>query len=237
MGKRLHQQRRGRGTNKYKKKPGTFDIAPSFKGIDGKTYGEVIDIIHHTGHTAPLMKVRLQDSKEIYLIAPEGIKTGDRIVINGDQEDASLGSVLELSKIPAGSFIYNIERIRGDGGTLVRSAGSTASIVSQTENTVTLALPSKKLITVSSRCRAQIGLVAGGGRYDMPFMKAGRKYYRMRALNRLWPKVRAVKMNAADHPFGGKTGDKRKPHMSKRNAPPGRKAGMIAPRRTGRRKK
>ena len=98
-------------------------------------------------------------------------------------------------------------------------------------------MPSKKEKKFSPNCRASIGSIAGSGRLDKPFLKAGTRFKKMRARNRLYPKVCGISMNAVDHPFGGKCSHiKGRPTLSSRNAPPGRKVGKIAPRRTGRKK-
>ena len=87
-------------------------------------------------------------------------------------------------------------------------------------------------------CRAAIGTVAGSGRVDKPFIKAGTKFHKMHARNKLYPKVCGVSMNAVDHPFGGSSSHvKGRPTQSPRSAPPGRKVGKVAPKRTGRRNK
>ena len=82
-----------------------------------------------------------------------------------------------------------------------------------------------------------IGVVAGGGRVEKPFLKAGKKFFAMKAKNKYWPKVSASAMNAVAHPFGNKrTLRKSKAKPAPKNAPPGRLVGAIRPRRTGRRK-
>jgi large subunit ribosomal protein L2 len=81
-------------------------------------------------------------------------------------------------------------------------------------------------------------VVAGGGRTEKPFMRAGTRFFKMKAKNKLWPKIGGSAQNAVDHPFGNKrTSRKSKARPMSRNAPPGRKVGMIAARRTGRKKK
>jgi len=80
-----------------------------------------------------------------------------------------------------------------------------------------------------------VGIVAGGGRIDKPMLKAGRNYHKYKAKRKSWPRVRGVAMNPVDHPFGG--GNHQhigKPSTVSRYAPPGRKVGLIAARRTGR---
>ncbi len=87
---------------------------------------------------------------------------------------------------------------------------------------------------LNPKCRATIGIVAGGGRTDKPFVKAGKKWYKMANKATKWPVVRGVAMNAVDHPFGG--GGRQHPGRPKtvgRHTPPGRKVGSIAARRTG----
>ncbi|MGC8669893.1 MAG: 50S ribosomal protein L2 [Candidatus Micrarchaeia archaeon] len=233
MGKKLRQQRRGRGSNVYAKLPGTFDISVSYG--NAPLTGEVIDIFNHTGHTAPLIKVQYDDFSYSYLIAPEGIKIGDRVYINKNM--FSLGSVLKLSDIPEGTPIYNIESVPGDGGKYVRSAGSQAIVSAHIGKTTTVVMPSKAEISLNSDCRAQLGVVSAGGITEQPLMKAGKNFYRMHPINRTWPRNRGVKMNPVDHPFGGKQHHKGKSSMTSRNAPPGRKVGHIAARRVGRKKK
>ncbi|MGC8572205.1 MAG: 50S ribosomal protein L2 [Candidatus Micrarchaeia archaeon] len=236
MGKKLKQQRRGKGSPAYKKAPGTFDISVSYTPKqDKEIIGEVVDIIHHTGHTAPLIELSYEDMSKSYLLAPEGIKKGDKVAIN--TTTYGLGNVIKLKNIPEGIPIYNIESKPGDGGKFVRAAGSSAYIISHTDNKTTIIMPSKQQVSLSSECRAQLGVVAGGGMSDQPIMKAGKNHYIMHAINKLWPTYRGVKLNPVDHPFGGKQHHKGKSSMTSRNAPPGRKVGHIAARRVGRKKR
>ena len=234
MGKRLITQRRGRGTGPYK--------SPSFR-FKGKaehyrleTSGKVVDIIHCRGHSAPLMKVALLAGGENLTFAPEGIKVGDEIVLNKEAE-IKFGNVLPLKHIPEGTLVHNLELRPGDGGKLVRSSGTFAKVVAKNDQVVRVILPSKKEKKFLPDCRAAIGIVAGAGRLEKPFLKAGNKYKKMKVRNKLYPRVSGVAMNAVDHPFGGSSSDhKGKPTLSPRSAPPGRKVGMIAPKRTGRKK-
>ena len=235
MGKKLKQQRRGKGSVAYRKLPGTFDISVNYPQVENKV-GEVINIFNHTGHTGPIMEVLYEDFSTGYLMAPEGISIGDKIYINKDNS-YSLGSVLPLSKIVEGTPIYNIEFKPGDGGKMIRSVGSYAFISTRDEGKVTVTLPSKVQVVLSDKCRAQLGVIAGGGRKDQPIVKAGKNHYIKHAINALWPVNRGVKMSPVDHPFGGKQHHKGKSSMTSRNAPPGRKVGNIAARRIGRKKR
>ncbi len=195
-----------------------------------------MEFMHNPIHTAPLMKIKYDDNYEHYLIAPEGIKVGDKIY-EGSDVKLGLGNVMPISNIPEGVPIYNLEMVPGDGGKLVRSAGSYATVVSRVNDMVSVKLPSKQTIEISGRCRAEIGVVAGGGMDMQPIMKAGKNFYIKHAINARWPLNRGVKSNPVDHPFGGKQHHKGRSSMTSRNAPPGAKVGHIAARRTGRRKK
>lgn len=234
MGKRLIQQRRGRGTGPYKSPSHRFKGAITHPAVP--TNGVVVDLLHCAGHTAPLMEVKYLTGNVQLAPAPEGIKVGDEIVVGATEP--GLGHVLELKDIPEGTLIHNIELKPGDGGKLVRSSGGAAKVVARTEQGVRIKLPSRKEKVFLPHCRAAIGLVAGAGRKDKPLLKAGASYHKHRARNKLWPKVQGISMNAVDHPFGGcHNTHKGRPTLSPRGAPPGRKVGKIAPRRTGRRNK
>ena len=99
-------------------------------------------------------------------------------------------------------------------------------------------LPSGTLKAFNPKCRATIGIVAGGGRPEKPFVKAGTKYHLTKAKGQHWPIVRGSAMNAVSHPHGGGMHQSPGgPYTVKRNTPPGAKVGLIAARRTGRKKR
>jgi large subunit ribosomal protein L2 len=234
MGKRLIQQRRGRGTSTYRSP--SFRFKGEIKHYNLETSGQVIDIIHCSGHSAPLMEVSYLTGTKDLTFAPEGIKVGDEISV-GVSDELKKGNVISLKDIPEGTLVHNLELRPGDGGKLVRSSGSFAKVVAKTDKAVRIKLPSNKEKSFLPNCRAAIGIIAGGGRLDKPFLKAGTKFKKMRAKNKLYPKVCGISMNAVDHPFGGcHSTHKGRPTLSPRSAPPGRKVGKIAPRRTGKRK-
>jgi large subunit ribosomal protein L2 len=240
MGKRLKQQRRGKGSPSYAAPHTRFNVDLSYRNYDdiekaGVLKGVVTEFIDDPAHHAILMRVKYENNEEGYLIAPEGIAIGDTITV-GAQGQLSLGAVLPLYRIPDGMYIFNIEKKPGDGGKLVRAPGSYATVVSKKGNEVYIKLPSKRIIAVSNECRAQVGIIAGGGRLNKPLLKAGNAFYKYRARNRLWPKVRGVHMAAYCHPHGGKQHHAGKPTVVKRSAPPGAKVGHIAARSTGRKK-
>jgi len=235
MGKRLIQQRRGRFNTKFNAPSHRYKADIKYaREIIGKQ-GEIEDIIHDSGRTAPLARVRLNDDSIILTLACEGTKVGDTVKFTEDKKEINLGNVLTLGRIPEGTIIYNIEINPGDGGKLVRAGGSYASVVSHDKKSTIIQLPSGQFKTLDSRCKATIGITAGGGRKDKPFVKAGKKYYAFKTRGKQYPIVRGVAMCAVNHPHGG-GGHQHvgKPSTVKRGASPGRKVGSVSAKRTGR---
>ncbi len=232
MGKRIISQARGHGSLTYRVRKRAFQYKISYPTAQ---YGEaeILKIIHSAGHSAPLMKLKINN--EIFFNpAFQGAYEGQKIKIG---KTVSNGNILTLSEIPVGTKIYNIEINSGDGGKIIRTAGSSATLLKKYPyNIISILTPSKKEVKLSGNCRAAIGEIAGSGRKLKPFIKAGRKFYKMAARNKFWPRTSAVKMNAVDHPFGSGRGKRIKSKIAKRNAPAGRRVGHIRPRRTGRRK-
>ena len=235
MCKNLIQQRRGRGSPTYRS--ASFKFEGEVRLYSQQGLGKVIELVHCAGHSSPLMRVSFaNESVPVLGFAPDGIKVGD-FIESGDMASVRAGNVLSLRNIPEGTLIHNVELRPGDGGKLVRVSGASARVVSRGEEGVRVLLPSRKEKLFLPACRAAVGVLAGAGRPDKPFLKAGTRYKKMRARNKLYPRVCGISMNAVDHPFGGKCSHiKGRPTQSPRSAPPGRKVGKIAPRRTGRKR-
>ncbi len=238
MGKRIIAQRRGAGTSRYRAHSFKFKGKASHPAIsDAIKQGIITDLVSCAAHTAPLAQIQFDDGDVSYMLACEGMIVGEQVQI-GSQAAAQEGNVLPLQEIPEGTLVYNVEAQPGDGGKFVRASGVFARVVSKTNTGVVLRLPSKTTKTFHYQCRAAIGVLAGGGRVDKPLLKAGVAHFKHKARNHLYPKVSASAMNAVDHPYGNKrTSRKSKAMPVSRHAPPGRKVGMIAARRTGRKKK
>lgn len=217
-------------TYQVRKKAYIYKI--KYPAVEGEA--EVLDIIHSAAHSAPLMKIKVQN--EIFFSpAFNGAIAGQKVQIGGTE--IKDGNVAMLKDIPTGTAIYNLEANPGDGGKMVRAGGINATLFKKLENNrVSVMMPNKREIVLGGNCRATIGVIAGAGRVFKPFVKAGRKFFKMKARNKLWPRTSAVKMNAVDHPFGSGRGKRIKPKIAKSNAPPGAKVGHIRPSRTGRRK-
>ena len=233
MGKPLIQQRRGKGGQRFR--------VPSFKyrgeiKILNKSSYTVKDLVRCAGHSAPLMEAKYNDDTVSLLIAPEGISIGDTYKIG--EGEPTRGNILPLHKIPEGTSVFCIEAKPGDGGKFVRGSGGSAKVVGKTDKTITILLPSKKQKEFHPNCLAIIGVAAGGGRVEKPLLKAGKKRYMARSKNQMYPIVSGSAMNAVAHPFGNKrTSRKSNAKPAPANAPPGRKVGMIRPRRSGRKNK
>jgi len=237
MGKRLIMQARGKGGPRYRANShtwfGTVDYpAPSKELLKG----EVIDIVNSIGHSAPLMIVRYENGDDALVPAPLGIKVG-ATVYAGAGAPFEVGCILPLNEVPTGYPVYNVERIPYNGPELVRTSGSAAAVVGKEAGKVLVRLPSKQTILLDPRCRVTIGIIAGGGSTEKPWIKAGKKYIALKAKGgRIFPRVSGVAMNALDHPFGGThRRTKGRPTTTRRQGtPPGRKVGLLSARKTGR---
>ncbi|MHC1624800.1 MAG: 50S ribosomal protein L2 [Methermicoccaceae archaeon] len=237
MGHRIISQNRGRGGPRYRAPSHRYKAKLVHRKVDGNDTlrGKVVAIEHDPARHAPVARVRFSDGDERYILVPEGIAVGQDISY-GMSAEIKPGNTLPLSEIPDGVPVCNIEVKPGDGGKLVRASGVYATVIAHDMGKVAIKLPSGSNKWLSPKCMATIGVVAGGGRIEKPFVKAGKKYHKMKGTATRWPKVRGVAMNVIDHPFGG--GSKQRPGRPKtvaRGASAGRKVGSIAARRTGRR--
>jgi large subunit ribosomal protein L2 len=234
-------QRRGRGTPRYRSPSHRFKGNVAYPRMDytGKVTGQVIELVDDPGRTAPLAKVLLDNFNTTQLIAAEGVSVGQLVELGGEAK-AGMGNVLPIGRILPGTEIFNVEIRPGDGGKSVRTSGTFALIIGHDKisGMTQIKLPSKKTALIPSRSLATIGRVAAAGRTDKPMLHAGQAFYRFRNRGKLWPVVVGRAKNAVDHKHGGG----RHPHVGRpttvsRNAPPGRKVGHIAARRTGLKKK
>jgi large subunit ribosomal protein L8e len=244
VGRVIRAQRKGHG-GIFKAHTKHRKGAAKLRALDGaerRGYicGCVKAIIHDPGRGAPLAKVEFKDrlsaKKRVEtFIAAEGMYTG-QIILCGKKASLNIGNVLPLESLPEGTVICNVEEKKADRGALARASGDYATVVNHNHDngTTRIKLPSGMKKTVSNQCRAMIGIIAGGNRVDKPILKAGRAFHKYRAKRNCWPKVRGVAMNPVDHPHGGGN-HQHIGHAStvSRHAPPGKKVGLIAARRTG----
>ncbi|MBT4376360.1 50S ribosomal protein L2 [archaeon] len=232
MGKRIIVQRRGRATSTYRVSKKAFKHKIQYlPNLTGE--GTIVKIFSSAAHSAPLAKVN--SNKGIFFMpAFKNMVEGEKISF--DNQEVKVGNILKLKDIPVKTKIYCIESRPGNGGTFIKTGGSSATISKLVGENVFVIMPSKKERKFNPNCRAIIGVAAGEGRLDKPVLKAGKQYHIKKSKSKLWPRTSAVKMNVIDHPFGSGRAKNPKPKIAKRNAPPGRKVGLIRPRRTGKKK-
>ena len=236
MARRILGQRRGRGTSTFRAPSHRYKANLEHRTVeDGDVIsGTVVDIEHDPARSAPVAAVEFEDGDRRLVLAPEGIGVGDEMQV-GVSAEIEPGNTLPLAEIPEGVPVCNVEANQGDGGKFARASGVNATLLTHDRSAAVVKLPSGEMKRLDPECRATIGVVAGGGRVDKPFVKAGNKHHKMKARGGKWPRVRGVAMNAVDHPFGG--GGRQhpgKPKSVSRDTPPGRKVGDIASKRTGR---
>ena len=160
----------------------------------------VIGIEYDPNRTANIALICYEDGEKAYILAPEGLKDGMK-VMNGPEAEVRVGNCLPLSEIPVGTQIHNIELYPGKGGQLVRSAGNSAQLMAKEGKYATLRLPSGEMRMVPIICRASVGVVGNGDHSLINVGKAGRKRHMG-----FRPTVRGSVMNPNDHPHGGGEG-------------------------------
>jgi large subunit ribosomal protein L2 len=159
-------------------------------------------IEYDPNRTSRIALVLYSDGEKKYIIAPDGLVVGDKIVSTQDEQiPFKTGNAMPLGKIPEGLLVHNVELKPGKGAQMVRSAGSYARIMASDSGMVTLKLPSGELRMVSETCLATIGSVGNKSHENISIGKAGRSRWLGRK-----PKVRGVAMNPVDHPHGGGEG-------------------------------
>ena len=241
MGKRIRVQRRGRGSSTFRASSHKRVAPVQYPSVSvteqrGVIHGQVKDIIHDPGRGSPMVAIKLETGETYYSVVPEGVYEGQPTQI-GDEASVEIGNVLPLGKIPEGTMVCNIELSPGDGGKMVRSSGAYATVVAHTPEGTIVKLPSKRTKYVNDLCRATIGIISGAGRVEKPFLKAGTKFHLMKAKGHMYPRTRGIAMIAASHPYGSSKKGGRKVTTVSRNAPPGKKVGLIAARSAGSRTK
>ena len=160
----------------------------------------VIGIEYDPNRTANIALICYADGEKSYILAPEGLTDGMK-VMNGPDAEIRVGNCLPLSEIPVGTMVHNIELYPGKGGQLVRSAGGGAQLMAKEGKYATLRLPSGEMRMVPIIARASIGVIGNGDHNLVNIGKAGRKRHMG-----IRPTVRGSVMNPNDHPHGGGEG-------------------------------
>jgi large subunit ribosomal protein L2 len=202
----------GRRTMRYiggghKKKYRVVDFKRNKKDIEAT----VLTVEYDPNRSAFISLVEYIDGEKRYILAPQGIQVGQKI-ISGDNVAPEVGNSLQMKNIPLGTNVHNIEMQPGQGGKLVRSAGSSAQLTNKEEKYAILKMPSGELRKMLINCYATVGVVSNSDHNLQSFGKAGRTRWLGRR-----PRVRGVAMNPVDHPMGGGEGRASGGHPRSRN--------------------
>ena len=171
-----------------------------FKRIKDGVVGTVASIEYDPNRTANIALIKYADGEKVYIIAPKGLKVGDKVE-SGVNADIKIGNCLPLANIPEGTLVHNVELKAGKGAQMARSAGSSVQILGLEGKYALLRLASGEVRKVLSTCRATIGEVGNEDHELVNLGKAGRKRHMG-----IRPTVRGSVMNPNDHPHGGGEG-------------------------------
>lgn len=180
----------------YRPKYRIIDFKRNKDGVEAK----VATIEYDPNRNANIALLIYADGEKRYIIAPQGLKVGDRIV-SGADADIKTGNALPLANIPLGTVVHNVEMKPGKGGQIARAAGNGAQLIAKEGDFAQLRLPSGEVRKIRMECRATIGEVGNGDYANINIGKAGRKRHMG-----IRPTVRGSVMNPNDHPHGGGEG-------------------------------
>ena len=171
-----------------------------FKRNKDDMFATVVGIEYDPNRSANIALLKYEDGTLSYIIAPQGLKDGDK-VISGEKADIKPGNCMPINSIPVGTLIHNIELNPKQGGKLVKAAGQSAQLMAKEGKYAHVRLPSGEMRLVLAKCRATIGVVGNSDHENVKIGKAGRKRHMG-----VRPTVRGSVMNPVDHPHGGGEG-------------------------------
>ena len=190
---RITVRHRGGG---HKRKYRVIDFKRDKHGVPAK----VFSIEYDPNRSARIALLHYADGEKRYIIAPNGLKVGDKIS-SGSGSEISVGNALPLNDMPLGSFVHNVEIKPGKGGQIGRSAGSSLQLMAKEGNFAQLKMPSGEVRLININCLATFGMVGNSEHENISLGKAGRtRWLGKRSY------VRGVAMNPVDHPMGGGEG-------------------------------
>lgn len=192
QGKITVRHRGGGATIKYR----IIDFKRNKDGIPAV----VASIEYDPNRTANIALLNYVDGEKRYILAPEGLKVGDKLM-SGEQAEIKVGNALRMKDMPVGVSIHNLEMKPGKGGQLVRAAGLSAQLMAKEGKYATVKLPSGEMRLLPIECKATIGVIGNGDHELINIGKAGRKRHMG-----IRPTVRGSVMNPNDHPHGGGEG-------------------------------
>jgi len=180
----------------HKRRYRVIDFKRNKNGVPAK----VFSIEYDPNRSARIALLHYADGEKRYIIAPNGLKVGDKIS-SGSGSEISVGNTLPLKEMPLGSFVHNVEIKPGKGGQLGRSAGSSLQLMAKEGNFAQLKMPSGEIRLINITCLATFGIVGNSEHENISLGKAGRtRWLGKRSY------VRGVAMNPVDHPMGGGEG-------------------------------
>ena len=195
----------------HKKRYRIIDFKRTKTGIPA----EVKSIEYDPNRTAFIALLNYQDGEKSYIVAPNGLKVGQKVV-SGDKKVApEIGNAMPLSEIPLGTIISCVELRPGQGAVMARSAGTFAQLMARDGKFATIKLPSGETRLVLAKCKATIGVVSNSDHQLLVSGKAGRSRWLGRR-----PRTRPVVMNPVDHPMGGGEGKSSGGHPRSRKGIP-----------------
>lgn len=171
-----------------------------FKRKKDETWAEVVSIEYDPNRSTRIALIKYTDGVKAYILAPEGLKAGDKIQ-SGEQAEPKVGNCLPLRRVPLGMQIHNIEMIPGHGGQISRSAGTTAVLTAREGTWAQVTLPSGEMRRLPVECRATLGELSNKDHMNISYGKAGRRRWLGRR-----PHNRGTSMNPVAHPLGGGEG-------------------------------
>ena len=171
-----------------------------FKRNKDDMFATVVGIEYDPNRSANIALLQYEDGTLSYIIAPQGLKDGDKIV-SGEKADIKPGNCMPIENIPVGTMIHNIELNPGQGGKMVRAAGQGAQLMAKEGKYSHVRLPSGEMRLVLTKCRATIGTIGNADHENVKIGKAGRTRHMG-----IRPTVRGSVMNPVDHPHGGGEG-------------------------------
>lgn len=190
---RITARRRGGG---HKRRYRVIDFRRTKDGVSATVERLEFD----PNRTAFIALIKYEDGEQSYIIAPQRLRVGDTVV-SGEQVDIKPGNCMQLSNMPVGTIVHNVEMKIGKGAQLARSAGTYAQLIGKDQGYAQLRLSSGELRMVRGECRATVGAVSNPDQQNIKLGKAGRARWTGKR-----PSVRGVAMNPIDHPHGGGEG-------------------------------
>ena len=171
-----------------------------FKRQKDNVWANVVGVEYDPNRSARIALLQYEDGEKAYILAPEGLKAGDRLM-SGENAEPRVGNCLPLRRIPLGMSIHNLEMQPGRGGQVCRSAGTSATLTAREGRWAQITLPSGEVRRVNSECRATLGAIGNSDHMNISLGKAGRKRWMGRR-----PHNRGTSMNPVSHPMGGGEG-------------------------------